>query len=582
MDYQQIQEQQKEKAVEQARESISLAETAVSESPSPRIAGGTGNFLADLTASLDAYESGKGEMDAINAELAGMKDIKIPQYAQKTGLSKFFWNLFHGKEAKQQAAAVEEAEQKKAEQDKRRAELESQKGAASSSMGDALSQFSSLMGAATKSNIKEMINNEAVVRRIMASLPEDKVKSTLDLIYPEMDEAHMDLFMDMITARFSVPIVDSSQERIDRLSESTKKFVLHDICIQKADGTIINTKAQPLDWTFSALQKIYAAYLTIPAEHLKLVRCLVHYADNENGGAALGEVGVYWVNYVKGREEQREGDPYTGSCTSSTSDTRNGMNKFTLTLIHELGHVVDGKHDNYGYSDSPEFRKWSEWVEVPKNDPTKIVNYMIESMENIPYNNTLSEKELNLAIDISKAMIKKQEEVINSWSKGQSFVKTKVNAKEDLSDTEKEALIETFSSRDKNNLIYHIWMGLGAHTSSSCLGCYNHSNVMQGMKRPFYQGYDYDPWFSFNNARWSNKISAYQYRCPKEEFAETYASYHAAPTATREVNGQQVPYKKGDKTPEGLKTWFEKEGLHQMTPDKVEGTSEIKNEKMAS
>ena len=582
MDYQQIQEQQKEKAIEQISTSVPLAETAVSESPSPGVAGGTGNFLVDLTSILDAYESGKGKMEAINAELAGMKDVEIPQYKERTGLSKFFWNLFHSKEAKSQAAAVEAAEQQQAEQDKRKAELNAQKEGLNASIGDALSQFNAVMGAATKSNYKEMISNETVVRRIMASLPEDNVKSTLDLIYPEMDEAHMDLFMDMITARFSVPIVDSSQERINRLSESTKKFVLFDIYTQKADGTTVKTKAQPLDWTFSALQKIYATYLTLPAEHLKLVRCLVHYADNENGGASLGEVGVYWVNYVKGHEETREGDPYTSTCTSSKNDTRNGMNKFALTLIHELGHVVDGKHDGYGYSNSPEFRKWSEWVEIPKDDPTQIVDYMIESMDGKPYDGKLSEKELNLAIDISKAMIKNQAESVNSWSRGQTFIKAKVNANQELSDAEKEALIETFSTRDKFNLIYHIWMGLGSHTSSSCLGCYNHSNVMEGMKRPFYQGYDYDPWFTFNNARWSNKISAYQYRCPKEEFAETYASYHASPTATREVNGQQVPYKKGDKTPEGLKTWFEKEGLHQMTPDKVEGTSEIQNEKMAS
>ena len=34
-------------------------------------------------------------------------------------------------------------------------------------------------------------------------------------------------------------------------------------------------------------------------------------------------------------------------------------------------------------------------------------------------------------------------------------------------------------------------------------------------------------------------------------------------------------YKKGERTPEGLRTWLENEGLHKMEPDNVSGNSEM-------
>ena len=64
------------------------------------------------------------------------------------------------------------------------------------------------------------------------------------------------------------------------------------------------------------------------------------------------------------------------------------------------------------------------------------------------------------------------------------------------------------------------------------------------------------------------KISCYQFRCPKEEFAETYASYHAAPAMGK---------KKGEMTPKGLLDWFIAEGYGDVVPES--GTSEVQEEK---
>lgn len=92
---------------------------------------------------------------------------------------------------------------------------------------------------------------------------------------------------------------------------------------------------------------------------------------------------------------------------------------------------------------------------------------------------------------------------------------------------------------------------------------------MRGMKRPFHQGYKHRSWYTFDHSRWSDKISQYQYRDPIEEFAETYASFHAAPSLGK---------KKGEMTPQPLLNWFLKEGLDKAAPNKVSGSSNVKDD----
>lgn len=581
MDYQQTKGKEKPQFSEQVQASVPLSKLAVKGSESPVKSGAqTGNFILDLTAAVDDYVAGKNSVAAIDKTIAEMPEINVPEVKERKGLNKFFYNLFHSKQAKAEAAAVEQAQQQIAEQDKQRAELEEQKGAFNEAIGNALSQFTTLMAAATLENKKDMIVNETIVRKIMDNMPEANVKSTMDSIFPAIDEGHMDLLMDMIEARFGVPVMDGSDARLSKLPEKIKEwYVVSKKILVYPDGHKEEKEERPIPWTFTALKRIYEIYQMLPQEHLNKVVCLSHYDDTNFGGAAYGAAGVYYVNYAKGNENKIENYQswYNGQAVGhidSKDDMRNGTKMYNMTIAHELGHIVDGTHDNYGYSRAESFRKWSEWVEVKNGDTDGIVKFMSESINNGPFNNELTDNELALVKEIGKKIIAEDPDY---WPDAQKLIKTQVKGAESIPEGSKEALQEKLCDKSiDSNLLYHLWSCLGSN-----LACYNYKEVMRGMKRPFWQGYTGQSWFSFNKEKWSNKISCYQYRCPKEEFAETYASYHTAPTAepheitNEDGKKEMVPYKKGEKTPEGLRTWFEKEGLHRMEPDNVEGSADV-------
>ncbi len=107
----------------------------------------------------------------------------------------------------------------------------------------------------------------------------------------------------------------------------------------------------------------------------------------------------------------------------------------------------------------------------------------------------------------------------------------------------------------ESNVLHHCWFGRADH-----MACFHYQEHIRGLNRPFYQGYRREPWYSFDKGCWDNKISSYQYRDPGEEFAETYASYHAAPACGK---------KKGEMTPKPLLQWFLKEGLDKADPSRI-------------
>ena len=564
MEYQQFQVQQKSKLLEQPEPSVSLSDAAVSAANSPATTGQTeGSFVAELTAAVEAYVSGTESVAEIDSTLAAIDK----KNSQRSWFNRVFHNLFYGKKDKRE-----------------RESLETQREEQNASAGNALTQFSSLMDAACKADKEAMIADEAIIRRIMASMPEANVKATLDSIYNEIDEAHKDLMMDAIEARYGVPVVDGSAERFARLPSYIERHYF--------------SSKKPREWSLAALKHVYQTYALIPSAHLKKIKCLAHFYDNCAGGASFGASGVYYVNYIKDAEDAMEiYDPsWNGDNVDhcdNANDWRNGTIYLDTTLAHELGHILDASNNNYGYSKSESFRKYSEWVEI-ENDPDKVVNYMAESLEKEPFDNNfifydeerpltdaeikqINERGRQLTFDIGKKIVQLSPQ---DWTDAQAIIDTEVKAVPDLSEYDQKRYTTKLKSRYfDSNLVYHLWRGLG-----NSFSCYNHKDAMKGMKRPFHQGYKGEPWYSFNKDRWANKISSYQYRDPREEFAETYSSYHTAPLAApHEVvnpdgSKQMVPYKKGERTPEGLRIWFEKEGLHRMEPDQVSGSADITKE----
>ena len=74
------------------------------------------------------------------------------------------------------------------------------------------------------------------------------------------------------------------------------------------------------------------------------------------------------------------------------------------------------------------------------------------------------------------------------------------------------------------------------------------SEPHEGMRYQIHQGYEGEGFFSYRNDALSGKISKYQFRDPKEDFAETYATFFVANPI-------------GSKTPPKHREWFIKNGL---------------------
>lgn len=410
-------------------------------------------------------------------------------------------------------------------------------------------------------NLADIAADEALMHRIMTELPAAERNAALDCLYDQVSS--VDMLIEMIDLRFGVTVVDSRPETLNGLDETTKKLAM---------------KYSPIDWASAGLVHVYKVYIHLPQSDLDLIKCLMHRDDKNVGGAALGytngTTGIYWVNYVKGKEDMQEivnpaldGQGRVSGHSDHSSDRRNGTIMMDMTTAHELGHVVDG-HSGWKLSGpGSSMRSVSKWQETP-DDPKTVVQEMMNSISGVPYDGALSGDELEVTKRVGVKYLQQDQDTFGGkWSAASDFIKTeteKVVNDSGNSSIDSESLGKKLvSQKYKTNLLRHLWRGQGVNSSH-----YNHNDAMSGMSRPFHQGYKGEPWFTFDLSAWNDKISCYQFRCPKEEFAETYASYHAAPAMGK---------KKGEMTPKGLLDWFIAQGLGENIPET--GTSEIKEDK---
>ncbi len=384
----------------------------------------------------------------------------------------------------------------------------------------------------------------ALVRRVMNEIAQPERDAALDCLYEQVTDAQ--LLMEMIGARFGVTVIDSRPETMASLDEETIKCA--------------NNKTH-LDWTAAGLVEVYRIYTHLPQSDLDLIKCVMHTSDNSAGGAAYGTAtgtkGVYYVDYIKGKERMTENVGKGGltHCDLKT-DRRNGSVMMDMTVAHELGHVVDG---NAGWKISgpgSSMRNISKWEEF-QNTPQSVLGAMIASIAGSPYDGALSGKEFEIAQKVALDYLAQSQSTFKGkWETAAAYIKASAQKFAEMSgdaEINAEALGRKLTSAEcKTNLLYHLWRGQGANSAY-----YSYSDAMDGMSRPFWQGYDGQPWFTFDKSAWNDKISCYQFRCPKEEFAETYASYHAAPAMGK---------KKGEMTPSGLLNWFVAQGYGDAVP----------------
>jgi len=404
-------------------------------------------------------------------------------------------------------------------------------------------------------NLAEIAKDKTLMRRIMTELPAPERNSALDCLYDQVDS--VDLLIEMLDLRFGVPVINSGDEaslaKVNASARSTVKNIAK-------DSTII-------PWSSAALHEVYTVYINLPQKDLDLITCLLHTDDTTCGGAAYGTgsgtTGVYYVDYYVGNERKMEvykpewnktGNAYGHS--DNSSDRRSGTIMMDMTTAHELGHIVDGNSGWKLSGKGSKMRDVNKWVEYDK-DPATVVSEMTKSISGTPYDGKLNDDELKVVKTAAELYLARSADTFaGKWDAASTAMEEDINtAAQGKSGISADSIADiALDEKIDTSLLHHIWRGQAGNSSH-----YNHTDAMRGMSRPLHQGYNGQGWFTFNIDAWNDKISCYQFRCPKEEFAETYASYHAAPAMGK---------KKGEMTPEGLLKWFKEEGLADAeTPD---------------
>ena len=395
-----------------------------------------------------------------------------------------------------------------------------------------------------------ILHDRLLMARLMQDAQKnDEIKAVLDDIYVQIGDAKV--LMQLIKARFGVSLIDNTLESIQALDQDVQDN-------DEAMNYLSQRKSgKPLAWSIEALKTIYKTYIHVPTDHLAEVKFIMHTSDTNPSSVSYNQkgmgLGVYEVNYVKGNEHLKLD---ANKHMIDANDMDNDKELIPLVTAHELGHVVDHAKGNLS-GEGKAMRKVSNWIEI-KDDAETVLNFMEASISGPLYGGLLNNEELKIAHDVAKKFLTQTvSAATGNWD--ELCVKCKnllKNTKSAGANVSMDNLINVMLDKDiDSNVLYHCWRGRADN-----FACYNFNDQMRGMNRPFHQGYKRKSWYSFDQSRWNDKISQYQYRDPIEEFAETYASFHAAPACGK---------KKGEMTPKPLLQWFLKEGLDKSNPQVV-------------
>lgn len=439
--------------------------------------------------------------------------------------------------------------------------------------GDAKTLSSELSAASVK-ELKEIATSKKTVEQIFKMNDAISRNGALDRIYDGMTD--VELLKDAIYVRFGVPVGSS------KCSEEDAKSV------DRISG--IRDKEKP--WTLNGAIHVYKVYLRLPQADLDQIRCLLTFGtDTTPGGAAWRSgnktTGVYHVDYKESGLDWTEGgkgNPYTHIESNAkkkygTDDTRKGMVMMDLTIAHELGHIIDFSQSK-PYSSRQDFRAINQWKEYPLGNKKAIFDAIKAAMVT-PFAGEMTAEEQRVADLCGKKALeegassptelgavvsqvvedeyvepKPEKETENKEEKKSGILAFFVNLFQQLfnrkSKTDnvggrtKEALVKMLAQSDALKHIPRAW----ASQSPWYKG-----ELFDGMTRQIHQGYENDSFFSFENEAWTRgKISKYQFRDPKEDFAETYATFFVANPI-------------GSKTPAAHKQWFIAQGLDKAALD---------------
>lgn len=370
-------------------------------------------------------------------------------------------------------------------------------------------------------------------------------------------------------------------------------------------------------WDIPGLQRLYACYLVLPQSHIDVVDSVLTTTDRvtngttvydspRTGGVAYYNYNSYVVDYNSARYTRERGN--AGYCTSD-QDACYYNPMLDTTIVHELGHLVDGGNHQYAWSD--EFLAFNEWKEIAstRDDNKKFVKQIIADcsvdpfvpMVNVPDggDRALSKDELKLAKRGAELLIANHESkcttdvvesVLTQASNefGFKFVRTlkkgaetvgnffsglwnKITGQESQTEEKEDDLrsLDSLAEYLIETPVYQHILKTALCIGSSRIPCYQFDNngTPSYMDKVTFEGYDGRQIWQVSLKNWyGNKISRYQFRCPEEDFAETYSCYHVSKMQRQLHEGETDAETKYKGIPSDVQDWFERMGLHQDPP----------------
>ena len=397
-------------------------------------------------------------------------------------------------------------------------------------------QLLQIFPAATTDDLKTVASDEALVEAMIDKADSLDCKRCFDQIYKYI--SNVTLLEKIIELRFGVPVGTHNISWWDR-----------------SDATDLLGRNQEQQWTVNGLIHVYGVYRRLPQSDLDLVKGLLTTDTNAARGVSGNSrprIGMYYVNYkddtTKGAFDPGNPINHKGKFAKDATYTRTNLVSIDMTTAHELGHIVDfnapggrysEKFDASGNALPDSFVAISGWRRHSRQNGIATLYTDIKTCINDPYalsggGNALSGAEQSVVDLAGQRILERRafkERPRRNQIRAALTASSMTTANHEVQRIEHSAIIEHLIRANNNE------------------SAYDKEPFNNLPNRQIHEDRMTKDWFSYpNNARTGQKISTYQFQNPREEFAETYASYH-------------VSNPKGAATPRKLKTWFESAGL---------------------
>ncbi|MDI7274994.1 MAG: hypothetical protein QME94_03350 [Anaerolineae bacterium] len=304
-------------------------------------------------------------------------------------------------------------------------------------------------------------------------------------------------------------------------------------------------KAGAIPWESKGLMRAWQLLSILPVSDVEGNPNLEYFlragAGGTRGASDMSQYVRYW--YEASKLGQVDVKAYT-----DPTDPMHNMNIFDTTIIHEIGHTVDGAHNfSKSYCPTVPGGGW-EW-----HSYESAVDAMVAA----------SPWKINLPKAAAPKAAPGKSKTWTEWIRAGIEWLTETSIEENARRACIQAMTRRTSVRTQANAIDssgNLWKAIKDQPVVRAIPpafeeqqpWMNHGKQIKFGSRYYHEGYKHThQWVSYLSSRYDAKLSKYQFRDPTDWFAEVYACYYGTvkPSAPKSEDA-------GTKVPEPIRTWF--------------------------